>query len=234
MQRGAALTLVASMSSALILVFRLGGQFDEVTLSAVFISSSGAGICLQLAGAGLLLASLDDPSAHGSRLINAVIATLSFAFSGHAGALDLTAGLVAFAHASAAAWWIGSLWLLRYACAQSQLPEIIEVVTRFSAIATRLVGALVIAGLLLILILVGFVELPQLTPYEQILVVKLGMAAVVLAVASYNRFRLTPRLAIGDATALASLRRAILAEFIVIGGIVMTTAILTTYTAPHQ
>jgi putative copper export protein len=60
------------------------------------------------------------------------------------------------------------------------------------------------------------------------------MAAVVLAVASYNRFRLTPHLAIGDATALASLRRAILAEFIVIGGIVMTTAILTTYTAPHQ
>lgn len=234
MCHGALLTLFAAVASALILFFRLGGQWDETTLSAVFSSSCGAATCLQLAGAGLLLASAGDPSAHAIRLSNAALVTLSFAFNGHAAAADLDDGLVVFLHVSAAAWWVGSLWLLRAACARLEFVAVAGFVRRFSVIATGLIGGLVIAGLILVLVLVEFARLPALSSYEQILGVKLGIVVSVLGVASYNKFRLTPRLAVGDSAAAASLRRMIGAELVLIGAILATTAILTTYTSPYE
>ena len=233
-RRAAVLTIVTSVASALILILRLGGQWDEVTLSAVFMSASGAATCLQLAGASLLLASLGDSSAHGTRLSNAALMTLSFAFNGHAAAQGLTEGSVAFVHASAAAWWIGSLWLLRYACTRPDLIVVAGVVERFSVIATNLIGGLVIAGLLLILILVDFARLPSLLPYEKILAIKMAIVVAALCAASYNRFRLTPRLVMGDSAAAFSLRRMIDVELVLIGLVLATTSILTTYTSPYE
>ena len=231
-RRAAWLTIGASVASALVLILRLGGQWDEVTLSAVFMSSSGAATCLQLAGASLLLASLGDSSAPGTRLSNAALMTLSFGCNGHAAAEGLTDGLVVFVHASAAAWWIGSLWLLRYACARLDLMVVAGVVGRFSVIATNLIGGLVIAGLFLILILVDFARLPSLSPYEKILATKVAIVVAALCAASYNRFRLTPRLVMGESSAAFSLRRMIDFELILIWLVLATTSILTTYSSP--
>jgi len=234
LRRGALLTVVASCASALILMIRLGGELDEATLSAVFISSSGAATFMQLAGAALLLASANDPTAREIRLSNAALMTLSFAFNGHAFAVGLTDGLIAFVHASAAAWWIGSLWLLRVACIEQPLSNAAQVLSRFSLMATRFIGVLVFAGLVLIQALVKFDELPYLTAYEQLLAVKLGIVVLVLSVATYNRLRLTPQVAAGDARAAKSLRATINLELVLIGAIIAVTAILTTYTSPHE
>ncbi len=107
-------------------------------------------------------------------------------------------------------------------------------VRRFSAIAFGLVGGLVIAGLLLIGTLVEFDHDPWLSGYGQWLAVKIGIAIVALALANYNKTRLTPRLATGDALAICSLRSMIGAELVCIGAVLIATAILTTYTSPHQ
>lgn len=231
-RRAAALTIVASVASALILILRLGGQWDEVTLSAVFMSGSGAATCLQLAGASLLLASLSDSSSQATRLSSAALMTMSFGFTGHAAAEGLTEGLVVFVHASAAAWWIGSLWLLRHVCTRRDPIVVAGVVGRFSVIATNLIGGLVIAGLVLILILVDFPRLPSLLPYEKTLATKMAIVVAALCAASYNRFRLTPRLVMGESAAAFSLRRMIDFELILIGLVLATTSILTTYTSP--
>lgn len=234
MRRGALLTIGACLAGALILIFRLGAQFNEATLSAVFLSGFGAAMCLQLAGAALLLASIYiDPLARATHLGNAALATASFAFSGHAAAAGPVEGLVAFVHVSAAAWWVGSLWLLQYACVRLEITAVAALVRRFSAIAAGLVGALVIAGLVLVLVLVDFTRAPWLAPYGQILAVKIGIAVLVLGLASYNKFRLTSRLAAGDLAAALALRRMIGAELVLIGGVLATTAILTTYVSPH-
>jgi putative copper export protein len=233
MLRGALVTIVAALGGALLLIFRLGGQFDEPTLSAVFLSGTGAAICFQLAGSLLILFAMGADNTHRTmRLSDAALAILSFAICGHAATAGGLEGLAAFVHVSAAAWWVGSLWLLRFACAHLELAMVAALVQRFSSIAMFLVGALVIAGLLLLVALVDFARHPLLKPYGQIFVVKLGVVVLVLGLASYNRFRLTPRLLAGDRTAVASLRQMINSELAAIGAILVSTAILTTYTSP--
>lgn len=234
MRRGALVTIVAGLFNALLLIFRLGGQFDQATLSAVFLSSVGAATCLQLVGAILLLASPgSDPLGQGTRLSNAALAMSSFGFSGHGAADGFFAGVVACLHVSAAAWWIGSLWLLQHACAQSETGDIAILVRRFSGIAVKVIGGLVAAGVILILALIDFSNATWLSPYAQILAMKIGIVVLVLALASYNKFRLTPRLAQGDAAAISALRKMIRIELGFIGAILATTAILTTYFSPN-
>jgi putative copper export protein len=235
MWRGGLVTIVASLVGALILIFRLSGQFDEPTLSAVFLSGTGAAICFQLAGSVLILVAIGvDNTGRTMRLSDAALATLSFAICGHAATAGGLEGAAAFVHVSAAAWWVGSLWLLRFACAHLELATVAGLVQRFSSIAMFLVGALVIAGLVLLVALVDFARHPLMTPYGQVLVVKLGIVILVLGLATYNKFRLTPRLLAGDRTAVASLQRMINAELVAIGAILATTAVLTTYTSPPE
>jgi putative copper resistance protein D len=234
-RQGAVLTIVAVLASAVCLFLRLGAEFDTATLSAVFLSSVGAAMCLQIAGAGLLLfgTTSDDPVG-ATQLSNAAIVTVSFAFSGHAAADGLTTGIVACLHVSLAAWWVGSLWILRDACSGKDSTKAAALVSRFSAIAFGLVGGLIIAGLLLIGALVDFSSDPWLSNYGQLLAVKIGIALIALALASFNKFRLTLRLQTGALPALHALRRMIGAELVCIGLVLVTTAILTTYTSPHD
>lgn len=233
MRRGAWLTIAGASASAALLALRLGGELDEATLSAVFLSSAGAALCLQIAGAALLLSTAGDDSAQLMRLSNAGIATLSFAFNGHAASLGITEGLVAFLHASAAAWWIGSLWLLLWACQSVDLARAAALVRRFSTIALGVVGGLVLAGVVLVLVLVDFDRLAEIAGYAKWLAFKVAIAVGVLAIAIHNKFRLTPRLAAGDAVAATELRTMIRAEMALIGSVLLVTAILTTYASPH-
>lgn len=64
----------------------------------------------------------------------------------------------------------------------------------FGAVGTIIVGTIVITGLLNAWLLVGFAKLPRLgaTLYGQLLIAKLALFAVMLGLASLNRFRLTP------------------------------------------
>jgi copper resistance protein D len=234
-RRGAVLTIFAVLASAGCLFLRLGAEFDTATLSAVFLSGVGAALCLQIAGAGLLLfGTTSDDSAGATQLSNAAIVTASFAFSGHAAADGLTTGIVVFVHVSLAAWWVGSLWVLRDVCSGNETKAVAALVSHFSAIAFGLVGGLVIAGLLLIGALVDFSRDPWLSGYGQLLAVKIGIALVALALATYNKSRLTPRLQTGDLPALHALHRMIGAELVCIAAVLVTTAILTTYTSPHE
>lgn len=233
MRRGAWLTIACASASAVLLLLRLGGSLDEATLSAVFLSSSGAALCLQIAGTSLLLATVGDESTRLTRLGNAAIAMASFAFHGHAASLGITQGLVAFVHASAAAWWIGSLWLLLWAIQSVEASKAAEFVQRFSAIAVGVVGGLVVAGVALVLVLVDFGRLAEIERYAKWLALKVAAAIGVLGIAIYNKLRLTPRIAAGDGGAALALRKSIRSEMVVIGALLLVTAILTTYTSPH-
>ena len=148
---------------------RLGGEIDATILSAVFVSSAGAATALQLAGAVLLLTTTGkDAFARTTQAFNAAVAMASFAFTGHAAAVGLIEGLIAFVHASAAAWWVGSLWALRMRLHSIQ-EDLAAIVEHFSRKAMVVIGALVLAGVVLIFVLVDFARVPALTPYAQVL-----------------------------------------------------------------
>jgi putative copper export protein len=231
---GSALALVTYPLITLILILRLGGEFNDVTLSAVFASGSGAALFLQVTGSLLLLTTAIDDVSVLVRLSYAVLPLLGFAFSGHAAAVGPVDGFVAVLHVSAAAWWLGSLFYLRERCMHADPGRLATIVTRFSSIAFIITGALVIAGLVLVIILVDFSADPWLSAYGQILGAKLCVVAAVLALAGYNRRRLTPRLLAGDGAAVGALRRTISIELALIAVVLAITAILTTFTSPHE
>lgn len=234
-RRGALLTIGAGLAGAVVLVLRLGGQFDQVTLSAVFLSIHGAAFALQVGGALLLLAIVaEDRFARSLRIANAGIAILSFAYHGHAWNAGTGATILAVGHITAAAWWIGSLWLLDWACSRESLPELAAMVRRFGALAGRAVGGLLVAGLILAMLIVSSAATPLTSPYLRLLVLKIGLVACTLGVAAYNKYRLTPRLARNDAAAAMSLRFMIRIELILIGVVLVATAFLTTVTTPFQ
>jgi putative copper resistance protein D len=230
---GAWLTIGASLVSAVVLFFQLGAGYDTPTLLAVFGSGRGAELCLQVVGAAMLLAMpVDEPTTSGIRISNALLLTASLAISGHAIAEGLLNALVVVVHASAAAWWIGSLMLMRHAWSHASTPVFAATVRDFSVWALRIVGALVVAGVLLIVMLVDFAERPFLTPYVKLLLAKLLLAATVLGLAAVNRRDLTAPVLAGDERAAAALCRRIDVELALIAMLLIVTAILTSWTSP--
>jgi copper transport protein len=230
MRIAAVAAIMLNLLIAALLFVRLGGGFDQPTFNAVFSSGSGAALLLQLTGAALLLTPAEDGvSGHAWRIAAALAMTASVAFNGHAAAIGLPAGLLTMAHVTAASWWVGSLWLLRRACVSEIADDLVRLVIRFSSLAVRVVGGLIVAGVALIVALVNFNLSFWLTDYVQTLALKLAFAALVLGLAIYNKRKLTPRLPREAAT----LRRSITAEFAAIACVLLVTAVLTTYFAPE-
>lgn len=232
-RRAAGLVILASAAITVLLFARLEGALDDPTLGALFNSGAGAALALQLSGAALMFAPVDDESGDSWRSSASLAMTASFAFNGHAAAVGVTTGLLATVHAVAAAWWIGSLWLLRRACVTADIDDVVRLVDRFSALAVRVVAGLIVAGVVLIGILIDFERSPWLTDYVLVLGSKLALVGLVLALAIYNRFRIARRLR-DDAAAAVQLRKTITAELLVIGAVLGVTAVLTTFFSPVE
>jgi putative copper export protein len=135
-------------------------------------------------------------------------------------------------HISIAGWWIGSLVAMERACALGDVGQVSSLVQRFSNVAVVAIVLLVVAGIVMILALISWPV--AVTSYIVTLAVKIGLATGVFALASYNKFRLTPRLMAADAAAMQALRKSIDVELVLIGAVLVTTAILTTYNAPEE
>jgi putative copper resistance protein D len=233
-QHGAIATLVVATVSALLLYLQLGGSGDEPALLAVFASGRGAALCLQVAGAVLLLVMPRDADPRsGIRLSNAALLPAALAISGHAATAGLLNAVVVLVHASAAAWWIGSLLLLRHSWARDEPAAFAAAVAAFSGWARSVVLALVVAGIVLVATLVEFSIDALFTPYVGLLLLKILLAALVLAIANDNRRRLATRILAGDAGAAAALCRRIDVELVVIALVLIVTAVLTSYTTPQ-
>jgi putative copper export protein len=234
MRRAALLTIALSVISSIVLFARLGGEFDTPTLGAVFSSGPGAALALQIAGAALLLTPVSEDTAGALWLSSgALVITASLAFNGHAAASSAGAGIVATIHATAIAWWIGSLWLLRHVCTSAPAEDIAAIVQRFSKHALLIIAALVVTGGGLIWTLVDFSKSPMMQSYEWMLVLKLAFVALALLIATYNKFRLTPWLGT-HSSAATSLRLTIAVELGVIACVLIITAVLTTYFSPES
>lgn len=232
---GAWLTIAATLLALGILVLRLGGSLDLGIVSAVLMSNVGAAAGLRLSGSVLLLVTPnadEDSFGRGMQMSAAVLVLASFMFSGHAAAEGLWPGIIAALHVAAAGWWVSSLVTMR-AVFMRDASEAVSLVRRFSSLAVVAIGVLIVAGGLLIVALIDL-DAFELTPYVRNLAVKLGVVVLVLGLAAYNRFALTKRVLAAESSAIATLRRAVDAELLLIVGVLMATAVMTTYTSPHE
>jgi copper transport protein len=146
---------------------------------------------------------------------------LALASSGHAATADpqwLMRPAV-FIHTTAIAFWVGALAPLaalfasRDAAAQPALG-------RFSALIPYTLAALLATGITLAVVQVGHVAALLSTAYGRVLLAKLALVAILLAVAAFNRWRLTKPALAGDTRAERRFVRSLAAE------ISLVTAIL--------
>ncbi len=118
-------------------------------------------------------------------------------------------------HLLTAGAWLGGLIpfvFCRDAYAANHLrADAVSAMTRFSFTGHFVVAAVVATGIVNIALISGRAPLPPLTPYRALLDIKIGLVAIMIGLAVFNRYALTPRLG-SDAAALAALRATSIAE----------------------
>jgi copper transport protein len=147
--------------------------------------------------------------ARGLSLFGLLAVGLALALSGHASVAPprwLTRPAV-FVHAVTVAFWVGSLVPL---AAALRADAGITALAAFSRAAPWAVAALVVSGTALAVVQVEEPELLLSTAYGRLLCAKLLLVALLLMLAAWNRYRLTP--AIGRNDARHHLRRTIAIE----------------------
>ncbi|MEH6950480.1 CopD family protein [Nitrobacter sp. NHB1] len=182
------------------------------------------GLSAALAAAALLLALLSHraggPRARVMSLGALVGVGLTLATTGHAATASprwLTAPAV-FVHGTALAFWVGSLVPLALAM-RGPRQTVIDVLTRFSRVIPFAVAALLASGLLLAVIQLERLDALWTTNYGRVLTFKLVLVALLLAVALWNRLYLTPRIGKGRVNSRRQMRRTIVAELVLVAGI---------------
>jgi copper transport protein len=102
-----------------------------------------------------------------------------------------------------------------------------QIILRFSRLAVGAVAVLIVSGLIMATLQLDgdFVALFT-TPYGQLLLLKLSLVALLLALATYNKFRLTPALTRGERGSVERLARAIRLEIAAVGLILTVTVLL--------
>jgi copper resistance protein D len=183
---------------------------------------------LLLRAGALLVIALGTPRApRTSAAMGGLLLAASFLLTGHtdtpahAGAL----GLVLAVHVVAVLYWFGSLLPLMQVLKREAAAIAAQAVTAFSRLAVFAVPLLGLAGGVLAVVLLPDVAALA-SRYGQLLLLKVTLFLVTFALAGWNRLRLAPALARGEAGAATTLRRSILAEYLLLLAVLAVTAVM--------
>jgi putative copper resistance protein D len=197
---------------------------------------AGAGRANAIRAIGLVLAALGVSSDRPPwwALLGAAMAATSFAWTGHARALnpDLLPVLLVGAHLLGVAFWLGALAPLLIVSRNDDAAIIAAAAARFGFSAVFVVGGLTAAGLALLWMLLGDATALWSSAYGRSVLLKLTFVGALMCFAAYNKLRLTPRLLTGDSRAVRSLRTSIRFEMMLGAVILAVTASFTTLIGP--
>jgi putative copper export protein len=194
-----------------------------------FETPIGRAAVLRLIAAGIIVvAGLRWPAVG---LTAALVLIASFLLEGHTAAseLRLLVAPLLFVHLAAVHWWLGALLPLLALTYCGAPATVTATMTAFGRRAAWIVGTLLAAGVLLAVILTG-ADL-RLGAYQQRLLIKLALVALLLSLAAFNKLRLTPLLQTDYARGLARLRVSIRAE-IAVGAVILCASAWLVATAP--
>ncbi len=240
----AGVTLLALVAqSAALAGVPLGGVLVPERLRDGLTTSAGLGAVVRAVAFGLLAATAVRgwPAGWWSRLavLLALVGVGSFALDGHQRSvapvtLSMAADVV---HLTAAAVWLGGLALLAGLLRghrQDQDPVgAAHAIRRFGDLALLAVLAVAVSGTVMAVVLLGEAAALTTTTYGRLLLTKVGVVAVVLAVAGVNRRWLVPRVVASPGPAAwRSLRRTVSVEVALLTVVALLTGVLVTEPAP--
>ncbi|HWL61257.1 MAG TPA: CopD family protein [Steroidobacteraceae bacterium] len=254
-QRGLAAATIAALRrtglatalAALILVAghfvlepaRLGGELGAIADSGLrdIVLDSPLASAFAWRASGLILLVIGfSPPAHLERFVTLAGTTLvlfAFTQAGHTTthSPQWLLGALLFIHIAAVAFWFGSLLPLRRIAVQEPSQTVGRIVEAFSRLAVKIVPLLATAGLALAILLLGnWSNLA--TPYGGLLLLKIGLFSILMLLAALNRWRYGPALKSGAPRAAAAFNATVVAEIILIGAALASTAVLTAFYSP--
>jgi putative copper export protein len=214
------------------------GMIEADMLRLAWLSGNGAAHVAQMIGLGLIvIAFATHRASGGSRLLatlGAAIAALALTLTGHSrthAAHGLFPVLLAL-HLLIVAFWFGALWPLAMVLRAEPRAAAATVIARFSSLATPLVPLILVAGVGMAWLLIDDRSVFR-RPYGLLLLAKLAGFALLLPLAAFNKWRLTPALQSGVPAAATTLRRIVVAEFVLICAVLTVTANLTAFYSPE-
>ena len=160
--------------------------------------------------------------------IGALFVVISFTLIGHTtnGNIPASAGLIAL-HLFAISFWLGALWPLYQQARQAKVDELIATAEIFGKQAIIIVPALLMAGLVLSVFLIGSVTALFTTAYGLLLIAKIALVVLLLTLAALNKYRFIPVLKNNQPEALGHFVRSVRLEVLLFSGILLITAVLT-------
>jgi copper transport protein len=177
--------------------------------------SFGLSAAVAAAALGLSLASLRGAAARALSLAALGLVGVALAASGHAagaGPRGLTTAAV-IVHGCAVAFWVGALIPLGFALGgESAVPTL----TRFSRAVPVAIAATLAAGIVLSVVQLARLDALWSTGYGRVLCAKIVLVLLLLAIALWNRRRLTPRVIAGAGEGRRAMRRSIAVEMLVV------------------
>ncbi len=212
----------------------VGGLLEAASLDPQLVGDDVTVLALQALGLGLAVALAGRPTPSLTGDIGAGIAVWSPALVGHTRAYEPVSLLVLTdaLHLSAGAVWLGGLVGLAVVLPSlaGREREGALVLSRFSTVAAALLAVLAGAGVLLGWRILGSWTGLVDTTYGRLLLVKVGIALVVAAVAAVNRYRVLPRVTDGPhetrRRATYAVRRVVVLEAALLVGLVGVTGFL--------
>jgi putative copper resistance protein D len=239
-RRSALAAIGAVLAESLLTPARMAGELsgvlDPEMLQLAYLSGGGAACGLRVAGLVMLAVSAARPGRilRLPALLGTLLTLVSFLLVGHT-TTHAHRGVLAsllFIHLLGIAFWLGALGPLIEVLKAEPAPRAAVIVTRFSMTATWVVPVLFAAALgIAVQLLPGVGAL--LTPYGTLLLTKLALFACLLLLASINKWRLAPRVAQGDASAMTRLQRVIRVEQVLLIAVLLVTSFMTSWLSPQ-
>jgi putative copper export protein len=209
------------------------GLWDQDLHRLGWTGSSGISQLVQTLALVALLAALWRSGRHRAwwASLGGVIALGGFVITGHTSthALRGILGPLLLVHLLVVAFWFGSLVPLALVIRLESRITAATLLGRFSLIAGWLVPLILVAGLAMAWLLAGSLNVLR-RPYGELLLVKLAGFGVLMVLAGYNKWRLTPSFA--QARSDSALRRSMAAEYLLIVAVLAVTAVLTAFYSP--
>jgi putative copper export protein len=167
-------------------------------------------------------------------LLAVLVGAASFALTGHTVRLAVRPAGAALLglHLALVLAWFGALQPLRLVALHEPAAIAHDAVARFSRVATWIVPALPVAGCLLAALLLPS-PAALATPYGLLLLAKFGGLCLAFVLAALNRSVHGPELATGTEQARRRFAGAVLAEAVLLAGVLFATAAMTGFYSPE-
>ena len=206
----------------------MSGLTDPAMQAMTLRSSEGAAFVLRVVGLALVAIGLRLTPVLG--ITGAVLAVAAFTLTGHTSVTphrSLAAALLTV-HLLVVAFWLGALWPLFLAASKESPPIAAALIDAFSRIAAWVVPVILLAGVGLAVLLVPNLAVFR-QPYGLLLLAKVALFAVLMALATLNKWAFGPACARGRTRAF---KQAVAAEYLLICIVLTITAMMTTFYSP--